>query len=282
MSKLKIAIQKKGRLNQQSLELLKEAGISISASKNKLLAATKDFPLEVLFLRDDDIPKYVERGIADLGIVGQNELFETKTRIETIRKLGFAECKMNIAIPRQEEYLGMEWLKGKRIATSYPQILKEFLQKNQINAKVEIITGSVEIAPSIGLAEAVFDIVSTGSTLLMNGLKSVETVLQSEAVLIGQKKIESPILEELLNRLDAVQTAKKSKYIMLNAPTNQIENITQLLPGMKYPTIQPLAINGWSSVQSVVNEDRFWPIMNKLKTLGAEGILVLPIEKMIL
>ncbi len=285
MSKLKIAVQKSGRLSEKSLDLFKQCGIKISNGNRILKAEAKNFPMEVLFLRDDDIPQYVEQGIADIGIVGENEVLEKQKTVTTVRSLGFAGCRMSLAIPKNEAYNGPEYFGGKRIATSYPKILSNFLSKNNIKASIEEISGSVEIAPSIGLADGIMDIVSTGSTLTMNGLKEVERVITSEAVLIANKSLAADaqeILNKLLFRIDAVSSAKNNKYILLNAPNDSIENIKQILPGMKSPTILPLADEGWSSLHSVIREDDFWDVIDELKSAGAEGILVAPIEKMIL
>ena len=285
MSKLKIAVQKSGRLSEKSLDLFKQWWIKISNGTRILKAEAKNFPMEVLFLRDDDIPQYVEQGIADIGIVGENEVLEKQKTVTTVRSLGFAGCRMSLAIPKNEAYNGPEYFGGKRIATSYPKILSNFLSKNNIKASIEEISGSVEIAPSIGLADGIMDIVSTGSTLTMNGLKEVERVITSEAVLIANKSLAADaqeILNKLLFRIDAVSSAKNNKYILLNAPNDSIENIKQILPGMKSPTILPLADEGWSSLHSVIREDDFWDVIDELKSAGAEGILVAPIEKMIL
>jgi ATP phosphoribosyltransferase len=284
MSTLKIAIQKSGRLSEKSLELLKACGISIPNGDRKLKTSATNFPIEVLYLRDDDIPEYVEQGVADLGILGENEVWEKDKNVETVANLGFANCKLSLAIRKEETYTGVDYFNGKKIATSYPKILKQFLVEKNIDAGIEEIGGSVEIAPSIGLADAIFDIVSTGSTLVMNGLKEVEVVKTSKAVLISNKNLDAAkqqILERMLFRIKAVQNAAENKYILLNAPNTAIAEITALLPGAKSPTILPLAINGWSSIHSVVKEDDFWTVIDKLKNLGAEGILVLPIEKMI-
>ena len=285
MSKLKIAVQKSGRLSEKSLELFQSCGIQISNGDRKLKTASKNFPVEILFLRDDDIPQYVEQGVADAGIVGQNEVLEKDKQVTVIDRLGFAGCKLSLAIPKEENYSGLSFFEGKKVATSYPSILTRFFREKNISAEIEEIGGSVEIAPGIGLAQGIFDIVSTGSTLLMNGLKEVETVLQSEAVLIATKKLSAEkqqILDQLLFRINAVRNAKENKYILLNAPDNKIEEISSILPGMKSPTVLPLAINGWSSIHSVVREDRFWGVIDELKNAGAQGILVVPIEKMIL
>ncbi|MCH2224627.1 MAG: ATP phosphoribosyltransferase [Crocinitomicaceae bacterium] len=285
MSKLKIAIQKSGRLSEKSLDLLKNCGIQIQNGNRKLRAEAKNFPIEILFLRDDDIPQYVEQGIADIGILGENEVWEQNKNVRCIQQLGFAGCRMSIAIPKDQQYEGIQSFNGKRIATSYPTVLQNFFSKENVSANVEVIGGSVEIAPSIGLADAVFDIVSTGSTLLMNGLKEVETVLRSQAVMIVNKELSSEtqaLLDKLLFRIRAVATAKRNKYILMNVPNESIPKISNILPGMKSPTILPLADEGWSSLHSVVQEDQFWDIIDQLKELGAEGILVSPIEKMIL
>lgn len=284
MSKLKIAIQKKGRLSEKSLELLKNCGIILPNGDRKLKTEAKNFPIEVLFLRDDDIPQYVDQGVADIGILGQNELWEKGGDIEVVQELGFAGCRLSIAIPREEAYSGLSYFNGKKIATSYPVILQKFLEEKNIRAEIEQIGGSVEIAPGIGLAEGVFDIVSTGSTLTMNGLKEVEVVTKSEAVLIQTKELsveKKSILDQLLFRINAVRNAKENKYILLNAPNEAIAQITAILPGMKSPTIISLAEEGWSSMQSVVREDVFWEVIDQLKGLGAQGVLVLNIEKMI-
>jgi len=284
MSKLKIAIQKKGRLSEKSLDLLKNCGITLPNGDRKLKTEAKNFPIEVLFLRDDDIPQYVDQGVADIGILGQNELWEKGGDIEVVQELGFAGCRLSLAIPREEAYGGLSYFNGKKIATSYPVILQKFLQEKNIQAEIEQIGGSVEIAPGIGLAEGIFDIVSTGSTLTMNGLKEVEVVTKSEAVLIQTKELSTEkksILDQLLFRINAVRNARENKYILLNAPNEAISQITAILPGMKSPTIIPLAEEGWSSMQSVVREDVFWEVIDQLKGLGAQGVLVLNIEKMI-
>ncbi len=285
MSKLKIAVQKSGRLSEKSLELLKSCGIKLQNGGRTLKSTSSNFPIEVLFLRDDDIPQYVEQGIADIGILGQNEVWEKQKDIDELKLLGFARCKLSLAIPKENSYTSIESLEGKRIATSYPVILSNYLQQQGINATIEEIGGSVEIAPGIGLADAIMDIVSTGSTLLMNGLKEVEVIAKSEAVLIANRQIsadKSKLLDQLLFRMDAVQQSKENKYILLNAPNDQLEKITQILPGMKSPTILPLAKKGWSSLHSVIREDDFWNSIDQLKNAGAEGILVVPIEKLIL
>lgn len=284
MSTLKIAVQKSGRLSEKSLQLLEECGIKISNGERKLKAVAQNFPIEILFLRDDDIPQYVEQGVADIGILGENEVWEKDKEVEIIQQLGFAGCRMSLAIPKDEVYTDLNYFEGKRIATSYPKILINFFAKKNISVFVEEISGSVEIATSIGLADAVFDIVSTGSTLLMNGLKEVATVTKSEAVLISNPNL-SPenqaILDKLLFRMQAVREGKQNKYILLNAPNSAIERICSLLPGMKSPTILPLVNKDWSSLHSVIKEDDYWEIIEQLKNLGAEGILIIPIEKMI-
>lgn len=285
MSKLKIAIQKSGRLSEKSLELLKECGIKLSNGDRKLKTEAKNFPIEVLFLRDDDIPQYVEQGVADIGILGENEVWEKEKDVLTVEKLGFAHCKLSLAIPKDERYTGLTYFNNKKVATSYPKILKKFFDEKKINVEIEEIGGSVEIATGIGLADAIFDIVSTGSTLLMNGLKEAEVVFLSEAALISNKNLNSEkqqILDKLLFRIKAVRNSSENKYILLNAPNSSIAQISSILPGMKSPTVLPLAMEGWSSIHSVVKEDEFWDIIDQLKTLGAQGILVIPIEKMVL
>ena len=285
MSKLKIAIQKSGRLSEKSLELLKDCGIKIPTSTRKLRTESPNFPIEILFLRDDDIPQYVEQGVADIGILGENEVWEKAKDVINIRQLGFASCKLCLAIPKDEKYTDLSYFQDKKIATSYPRILQNFFDEKGINVKIEEIGGSVEIAPSIGLANAIFDIVSTGSTLLTNGLKEVETVVESQAILISNKKLEQEkqaILDRLIFRIEAVKQSSENKYILLNAPNNKLDEIIALLPGMKSPTVLPLAQEGWSSIHTVIKEDTFWEIIEQLKEFGAEGILVLEIEKMIL
>ena len=284
MSTLKIAIQKSGRLSEKSLQLLEECGIKISNGERKLKAVAQNFPVEILFLRDDDIPQYVEQGVADIGVLGENEVWEKGKDVKVIQQLGFAGCRMSLAIPKDESYTDLTYFEGKRIATSYPKILLDFFNRNNIQVYIEEISGSVEIATSIGLADAVFDIVSTGSTLLMNGLKEVETVVKSEAVLIANPNVTEEtqtILNKLLFRIQSVREGKQNKYILLNAPNTAIENICAILPGMKSPTVLPLVNDGWSSLHSVIQEDDYWNLIEQLKTLGAEGILIIPIEKMI-
>jgi ATP phosphoribosyltransferase len=283
--KLKLAIQKSGRLHEDSVKLLKECGIDISNGVNKLKAEASNFPLEVFFLRDDDIPQYVEDAVADIGFVGENIVFEKNKKVEVVEKLGFGKCRLSIAVSRNEIYNDIRFIEGKRIATSYPVVVEKFLREHNVRAEIHEISGSVEIAPGIGLADAVCDLVSSGSTLFMNGLKEVETILQSQAVLIrsfdlGKEK--NNLLDRLLFRIKAVKKAKNNKYILLNAPNAKLAEIIGLLPGMKSPTVLPLAEEGWSSVHSVLNENDFWDIIEKLKDAGAQGILVVPIEKMII
>jgi ATP phosphoribosyltransferase len=286
MEKLKIGIQKEGRLSEKSLLLIEESGIRHAQdSRQKLISTGDNFPIEILFLRDDDIPQYVADGVADIGIVGENVVMEKNRNVELIERLGFARCRLSLAIPQSDEYPGLTYFNGKRIATSYPNILDLFLKGNQIDAEIHEISGSVEIAPGIGLADAIFDIVSTGSTLIHNRLKEVEIVAKSEAVVIsypGMNQDKKSILDNLLFRFQAVRKSKNNKYILLNAPNENLNKIVQLLPGMKSPTVMPLYEKGWSSLHSVINENEFWEIVEKLKELGAQGILVIPIEKMII
>lgn len=282
---LRIAVQSKGRLFDETMALLTESDIKLSTSKRTLLTQASNFPVEVLFLRDDDIPQAVASGVADLGIVGENEFLEKKEKADLVRRLGFSKCRLSLAIPKDIPYNGLEWFNGKKIATSYPVILQDFLNTKGIKAEIHVITGSVEIAPGIQLADAIFDIVSSGSTLVSNSLKEVEVVMKSEALLIGNPEMgeeKREILKELLFRFEAVKAAEDKKYILMNAPNNKLDEIISVLPGMKSPTIMPLATEGWSSVHTVLDEKCFWEIIGKLKALGAEGILVLPIEKMIL
>ncbi len=281
---LKIAIQKSGRLYEESVKLLKECGIQLSNGHNKLKTIAENFPLEVYFLRDDDIPQYVFDGVADIGIVGENVLLEKARDIDLMYRLGFGKCRLSVAVPKNLNYLSYTDLEGLKIATSYPVLLQQYLTQKNINAEIHEISGSVEIAPGIGLADAICDLVSSGSTLFTNGLKEVEIILRSEAVLAANKNLSEEntgLLEKLLLRINSVKEAKNNKYIMLNAPNKQLESIFSLLPGMKSPTVVPLAEPGWSSVQSVVNENDFWEVIEKLKQYEAQGILVLPIEKMI-
>jgi ATP phosphoribosyltransferase len=282
---LRIAVQSKGRLYDETMALLQESGISLGVSKRTLLVQAGNFPVEVLFLRDDDIPQSVAGGVADVGIVGENEFVERQEKADVIKRLGFSRCRLSLAIPKATDYKGLEWFNGKKIATSYPAILRNYLKEKGINAETHVITGSVEIAPGIGLADAIFDIVSSGSTLVSNNLREVEVVMQSEALLIGNPKMDAEkkaILEELLFRFDAVKAAQGKKYIMMNVPDDRMSEVLAELPGIKSPTVMPLATKGWSSVHTVLDEKRFWEIIGRLKAAGAEGILVLPIEKMIL
>jgi ATP phosphoribosyltransferase len=281
---LRIALQKSGRLQEGSVKLLQESGLAITSGKDQLKTQARNFPVEVLFLRDDDIPQYIEDGVVDAGIVGENVCVEKQKQNRIVRRLDFAKCRLSIAVPRTEEYDGIQFLQGKNIATSYPHIVKAFLKSKGITAGIHEISGSVEIAPGIGLADAICDLVSSGSTLLSNGLKEVEVVMHSEAVLITGHNLaedKSAILSKLLFRIEAVQSAKNNKYILLNCPDSAIERITEVLPGAKSPTILPLKESGWSSIHSVVNENDFWQKIDLLKSLGAESILVIPIEKMI-
>ena len=281
---LRIAVQSKGRLFEETMSMLAESDIKLSTSKRTLLVQSKNFPVEVLFLRDDDIPQTVASGVADLGVVGENEFVERDEDAEIIRRLDFSKCRLSLAIPKAIDYPGLEWFQGKKIATSYPGILSKFMKKNGIEADIHVITGSVEISPGIGLADGIFDIVSSGSTLVSNNLREVEVVMHSEALLIGNKNLsddKKEILEELLFRIQAVKTAEDKKYVRMNVPNDKLEEVVSVLPGMRSPTVMPLATEGWSSVHTVLDEDRFWEIIGKLKAAGAEGILVSPIEKMI-
>lgn len=283
--KLRIAIQKSGRLYEDSVQLLKECGIDLRNVKDRLKTESDNFPLEIFFLRDDDIPQYVEDGVADIGIVGENVLYEKNKKATIEEKLGFGKCRLSVAVPRVQTYEGVQSLQGKRIATSYPFLVTEFLAKNNVQAEIHEISGSVEIAPGIGLADVVADLVSSGSTLLMNGLKEVEVLLQSQAVLIKNNNLnaeQQKLVDKLVFRIRAVKKAKHNKYILLNAPNDKVQEIISLLPGMKSPTVLPLAEEGWSSVHSVLSEDTFWDIIEQLKAAGAQGILVVPIEKMII
>jgi ATP phosphoribosyltransferase len=282
--RLRIAIQKSGRLTDKSMELLKDCGINFENGERQLLSPATNFPLDIYFLRDDDIPKYVQDGVADLGVLGENVLLEEEALVETILNLGFSKCRLSLAIPKNEVYTGIDYWEGKKIATTYSTILRNYLSENEINAEIHSISGSVEIAPSIGLADGICDLVSTGSTLLSNGLKEVEVILESQAVLIANKNLseaKQQILDKLLFRIRAKQAAANNKYILLNAPNDKIDQICQLLPGIKSPSVLPLRRVGWSSLHCVVKEEDFWNLIDKLKTAGAEGILVIPIEKMI-
>ncbi|GMQ24129.1 ATP phosphoribosyltransferase [Algoriphagus sp. oki45] len=282
---IRIAVQKSGRLSDDSLSLIKECGIKFYNGTGKLKSTATNFPVEFLFLRDDDIPGYVADGVADLGIVGENELVEKDKDVLTLKKLGFSKCRLSLAIPKGQEYPGIHYFQGKSIATSYPKILDDYLKSHQIEAEIHEISGSVEIAPSIGLAEGICDIVSSGSTLLMNGLKEVEEIFKSEAVLIGNHDMadwKKAIVDKLLFRINAVQKGKSNKYVLMNVPNASISRVIELIPGMRSPTILPLAQEGWSSVHSVLSEDQFWENIEELRAAGAEGILVVPIEKMVI
>ena len=284
MSKLKIAIQKSGRLSENSLNLLKECGIKFPNGGGKLITESTNFPLEILYLRDDDIPQYVEQKVADIGIIGENVFVESAKQIDVIEKLGFSACRLSLAVPKETQYTDLRYFNGKKVATSYPVILENYFQQNNISAIIEFISGSVEIAPGIGLADGICDIVSSGSTLRSNGLKEVENVMNSQAVLVASEDLDSDkneILQKLLFRIRYVQKAKENKYILLNAPNEKLDEIIKILPGMNSPTILPLAEEGWSSLHSVIGEDQFWDVIYELKNAGAEGILVVPIEKMI-
>ncbi len=285
MEKLRIALQKKGRLHDDSMQLLKEAGIKFNTGSRSLVAQSPTFPIEVLFLRDDDIPQTIADKVADIGIVGENEVEEKDFQLKIAKRLGFSKCRVSLAIPKADEYTGPDYFKGKKIATSYPVILKKYFNKMNINAEIHEIAGSVEIAPGIGLADGIFDIVSSGSTLVANRLKEVEVVMKSEALLVeadGLSDEKKALLEELLFRINSVMAANSNKYILLNAPNDKVDEIVSILPGMKSPTVLPLAEKGWSSIHSVISEKQFWEIIGKLKDNGAEGILTFPIEKMIL
>jgi ATP phosphoribosyltransferase len=282
---LRIAVQSKGRLFEDTMNLLKETGIKISSSKRTLLVQSSNFPLEVLFLRDDDIPQTVADGVADVGIVGENEFVERNENADVVKRLGFSKCRISLAIPKTIDYPGVEWFNGKKIATSYPVILRKFMEEKGVNTEIHVIQGSVEIAPGIGLADGIFDIVSSGSTLVSNNLKEVEVVMQSEALLIGNKGLspeKKAILDDLLFRIESVLIAEDKKYVRMNAPKARLAEIVKVLPGLKSPTIIPLADEEWCSVHAVLDEKHFWEIVGQLKSLGAEGILVTPIEKMIL
>lgn len=282
---LRIAVQAKGRLYDETMSFLEESDIKLNPTKRTLLVQSTNFPLEVLFLRDDDIPQSVATGVADIGIVGENEYVEKGEDAEIVKRLGFSKCRLSLAIPKDVDYPGIAWFNGRKIATSYPGILSTYLRSRQVEADIHVITGSVEVSPGIGLSDAIFDIVSSGSTLVSNSLKEVEVVMKSEALLIGNKRLDEDkrvILQELLFRMDAVKTAEDKKYVLMNAPKDKLEQIVAVLPGMKSPTVMPLAQEGWCSVHTVLDQKRFWEIIGKLKALGAEGILVLPIEKMII
>ena len=283
---LRIAVQSKGRLYEDTMDLLKETGIKINSARRTLLVQSSNFPIEVLYMRDDDIPECVASGIADIGIVGENEFVERGKDANVVKRLGFSKCRLSLAIPEAEDYNGVKWFDGKKIATSYPNILKKFAQEQGINIEVHVIQGSVEIAPGIGLSDGIFvDIVSSGSTLVSNKLREVETVMKSEALLIGNKELtpeKQATLDEFLFRIQSVLVADDKKYVLMNAPTEKVKEICSILPGIKSPTVLPLATEGWTSVHAVIDQKHFWEIVGQLKEKGAEGILVLPIEKMIL
>jgi len=284
MSKLKIAIQKSGRLNQDSLQLLKDCGISIDNGKDQLKVTAPNFPLEILYLRNADIPQYLEDGVVDVAIIGENLLIEKQKNIEIIQRLGFSKCRVSLAIPKEIEYDSITYFEGKKIATSYPNTLLNFLNKNDVNAEIHAISGSVEIAPNIGLADGICDIVSSGSTLFKNGLKEIQVMLRSEAVLAKSPNIglqQKEILDKLLFRMKAVLRAKNTKYILMNLPNTKIEEVSRILPVLKSPTVLPLAKEGWSSLHSVIDETKFWDVIDELKNAGAEGILIVPIDKMV-
>ncbi len=284
MNRLKIAIQKKGRLSENSHRLLQECGIKFSNGTDVLRTRASNFPVDILFLRDDDIPQYVEQQVADIGILGENIVFEKNRDVEILDQLGFAQCRLSLAIPKEESFTGPQWFMNKRIATSYPRLLNLYLAENNLTASIEEISGSVEIAPGIGLADAVCDIVSSGSTLMTNGLCEVSTILKSQAVVISNRNLDADkrsILEKLLFRIRSVKNAKENKYILLNAPLEALHEICKILPGVKSPTILPLEEKGWCSIHSVVKEDEFWERIDQLRNAGAQGILVIPIEKMI-
>lgn len=284
-TRLKIAIQKSGRLLEGSLDLLKECGISIDNGKNQLKAQARNFPLDVYYLRNSDIPQYIQDGVADIGIIGQNTLTEKQKEVEEIMALGFSKCRLSIAVPKATDYSGIQFLNGKRIATSYPNTLKDFLDLHGIEADIHVISGSVEIAPNIGLAEAICDLVSSGSTLFKNGLEEKEIILKSEACLVSNRDIgqaQKEILDNLIFRINSVLNSRQNKYLLMNAPNECVPEIIKILPGMKSPTVMPLASSSWSSIHTVISEDRFWEIIDQLKSNGAQGILIVPIEKMIL
>lgn len=283
-ARLKIAVQKSGRLLDDSIKILKECGIKIDNGKDQLKASARKFPIDLLFLRNSDIPQYVQDGVADIGIIGQNTVVEKQKELEEVLKLGFSKCRLSIAVPRNTPYTGPESLQSKRIATSYPNSLQQFLDQHQIQAEIHEISGSVEIAPNIGLADAICDLVSTGSTLFKNGLEEQDIILKSEACIVKSKKMPAsvePILNKLIYRLKSVLAARNNKYLLMNAPNDSIDKIIEILPGMKSPTVMPLATPGWSSIHTVISEDRFWEIIEALEAAGAQGILVVPIEKMI-
>ncbi len=284
-TRLKLAVQKSGRLQEDSLALLRECGVSIDNGRDQLKAGARNFPLDVLFLRNSDIPQYVEDGVADIGIIGENTMIEKQRAIHKVLPLGFSRCRLSIAVPRATPYTGIQWLQDKKIATSYPQTLRQFLAQHQIKADIHEISGSVEIAPNIGLADAVCDLVSSGSTLFQNNLEEKEILLRSEAVLVSSPKLSGAareLLDKLLFRIRSVLAARQYRYLLMNAPNDKIDDIIRILPGMKSPTVMPLAAEGWSSIHTVIAEESFWDIIDQLKTVGAQGILIVPIEKMII
>jgi len=285
METLKIAVQKSGRLLDDSIQLLKECGIKVDNGKDQLKAAATNFPLEVLYLRNSDIPQYLADGVADISIIGENTLIEKEKELVNLRKLGFSKCRLSLAVPKEVDYPGLQWFQNRKVATSYPNTVNAFFKEKGINADIHVISGSVEIAPNIGLADGIADLVSSGSTLFKNGLKEVEVMLKSEAVLATNKNLSAgkkEILDKLLFRIDAVMAAKNNKYVLLNAPNDKIDEIIRILPGMKSPTVMPLAASGWSSVHTVITESDFWNIIDQLKASGAQGILIVPIEKMVI
>jgi ATP phosphoribosyltransferase len=285
MSKLKIAIQKSGRLNEESLKLLKSCGIKIDNGKDQLKVVVSNFPIEILYLRNSDIPQYLEDGVADIAIVGENLLIEKQKDVDVVEKLGFSKCRVSLAVPKEVEVGDISYFNGRKIATSYPKTVTDYLKKNNVEAEIHIISGSVEIAPNIGLADGICDIVSSGSTLFKNGLKETDVILRSEAVLAKSKKLsaeQEELLDKLLFRIRAVLKAKNTKYVLLNVPNEKIEEVSNILPVMKSPTVLPLAEPGWSSLHSVINEDQFWEVIDELKDAGAEGILIVPIDKIVL
>ena len=282
---LRIAVQSKGRLYEDTMALLSEADVKVSSARRTLLVRAKNFPVEILYLRDDDIPRTVADGVADIGVVGLNELEEQGAEADVVRRLGFGACRLSLAVPKEVNYTGVQWFEGRRIATSYPHILTRYLNEQGVNAEVHVITGSVEVSTSIGIADAIFDIVSSGSTLVSNNLKEVETVMESEAVMIGNPLMSGykrSILDELLFRIEAVKSAEGKKYVLMNVPKDKVDDILAVLPGVKSPTVMPLADAAWCSVHTVLDEERFWEIIGQLKENGAQGILVVPIEKMII
>lgn len=284
MSRLKIAIQKSGRLNEDSLDLLKECGIKISNGKDQLKVTASNFPIDLYYLRNSDIPQYIEDGVVDIGIIGQNTILEKGTNVKVIKKLGFSKCRVSLAVSKDVKDVSKEFFEGKKIATSYPNTLRQYLNDNKINAEIHVISGSVEIAPNIGLADAICDIVSSGNTLFKNGLKETQVIMESEAILAASPNLnsaKSTILEKLLFRIEAVNRAKSTKYILLNVPNEKIKAVSKILPVLKSPTVLPLVDEGWSSLHSVIQEEKFWEVLDQLKIAGAEDILIVPIDKMV-